>query len=243
MRFCKIVLCVLIVGIALPTISLAEDLFDKTRSDTAIKMYHFPQSMTVLQNRPGRGLYYFYNNGEARFNEGLGNAPEPEEDGFDTIVSDAGAIKKTLVKTDPARVAPSKAGEDVRGPITRKRLLELAKANSSDILLIFRRDVQVHSESVIPASSFSRPASLVSSETGGYTMAIRTRGILYLKKQKKVLVLKDNKQSETVSATDLQEGSAEEKIRAINLKGLKRLANEARRVILSHKFEVRRSGY
>tara|TARA_Y100001934_G_scaffold245150_1_gene303151 strand:+ start:501 stop:1061 length:561 start_codon:yes stop_codon:yes gene_type:complete len=121
--------------------------------------------------------------------------------------SDPKRIRKTLLKLDPTRITPAQAGEPVTGPVTRVRLKELAKQYSEDVIFIFRRTLNKENNS------------------------IRHKGLLYLARQKKVLSLKEIKETGS--------GSLEE----MDLAGLKFLAKEARRVLHSHKFEKRQSAY
>ena len=121
--------------------------------------------------------------------------------------SDPKRIKKTLLKLDPARIVPAKMGEPTTGPITRDSLKHLAKQYSEDVILIFRRSVDNQKN------------------------AIRHQGLIYLAKQKKVLALKESKES----------GS--ESIQEMDLAGLATLAKQAKKVLHSHKFEKRQSAY
>ena len=157
------------------------DLMEKNKSDTAIKMLVFPKSLRVIENRENK------ENGD-RF-----SAPK--------------RIRKTLLKLDPARIAPAQAGEPITGPVTRVRLKELAKQYSEDVIFIFRRTLNNENNS------------------------IRHQGLLYLARQKKVLSLKESKETGS--------GSLEE----MDLTGLKFLAKEAKKVLHSHKFEKRQSAY
>ena len=83
----------------------------------------------------------------------------------------------------------------------------LAKQYSEDIIFIFRRAVNNEKNS------------------------INHQGLIYLDKQKKVLALKENRES----------GS--ESIQEMDLAGLKTLAKQAKKVLHSHKFEKRQSAY
>ena len=121
--------------------------------------------------------------------------------------SDPKRIKKTLLKIDPTRIVPAKTGEPTTGPITRSSLKHLAKQYSEDVILIFRRSVDNEKNS------------------------IRHQGLIYLAKQKKLLALKESKES----------GS--ESIQEMDLAGLKTLAKQAKKVLHSHKFEKRQSAY
>jgi len=129
------------------------NLIEENKTDTAIKMLVFPKSLRVLENQ------------------------ENVENG-DTF-SDPKRIRKTLLKLDPARIVPAKAGEPVIGPVTRVRLRELAKKYSEDVIFIFRRKVNNDKNS------------------------IRHQGLLYLARQKKVLALKESKEVDTGSLEEM----------------------------------------
>ena len=175
------------------------DLIDEGKSDIAVKMLVFPKSLRVIENQV--------------------NTVDEEQ----ALFSDLKRIRKTLLKVDPARIAPAKAGEPFSGIVTRTQLLKLSIQYSEDIIFIFRRVLTV--------------------EAGTLTeYEIRYQGMLYLARQKKVLVLKGNEKNELLS------GSSSYQDRAIlwkNLdeKGLKDLAKEARTTLHSHKFEKRQSAY
>lgn len=66
--------------------------------------------------------------------------------------------------------------------------------------------------------------------------------MLYLARQKKVLVLKGNKKKELFSDSDSRQVRAD-RWKALDEKGLKDLAKEARTVLHSHKYEKRQSAY
>ena len=119
------------------------NLIERNKSDTAIKMLVFPKSLRVLENRAN------------------------SENGYS--FSDPKRIRRTLLKLDPARIVPAKAGEPVIGPVTRVGLRELAKQYNEDIIFIFRRTLNNEKKSILH------------------------QGLLYLAKQKKVLALKESK--------------------------------------------------
>ena len=133
--------------------SVDANLIEENKTDTAIKMLVFPKSLRVLENRDN----------------------VEKDDSF----SDPKRIRKTLLKLDPARIVPAKAGEPVIGPVTRVRLRELAKKYSEDVIFIFRRKVNNKKNS------------------------IRHQGLLYLAKQKKVLALKESKEVDTGSLEEM----------------------------------------
>ena len=98
---------------------------------------------------------------------------------MNTVFSDPKRIRKTLLKLDPARVAPAKSGEPIKGPVTRESLGQLAKQYSEDIIFIFRRTLD---------------------DTKN---AIRHQGLLYLAKQKKVLALEESMNSGSLQEMDV----------------------------------------
>ncbi len=118
---------------------------DKGKSDTAVKMLVFPKSLRVIEN--------------------LGDMK------MSSVLSDPKRISKTLLKLDPARIVPAKAGEPLTGPITRGRLSQIANQYNEDVIFIFRRTIDKEKNSV------------------------RHQGLLYLVKQKKVLALKESMES------------------------------------------------
>jgi hypothetical protein len=175
------------------------DLIDQGKSDIAIKMLVFPKSLRVIENK-------------------VKTASEVE-----ALISNSKRIRKTLLRIDPARVAPAKAGEPFSGIVTRTKLLKLSKQYSEDVIFIFRRILTV--------------------EAGTLTeYKIQYQGILYLARQKKVLMLKGNEKNELFSNS----GSLEDRNglwKNLDKKGLKDLAKEARTALHSHKFEKRQSAY
>ena len=117
------------------------DLIDTNKSDTAIKMLVFPKSLRVVES--------------LRKDEVHNDFSYPKR------------IKKSLLKLDPARIAPAKIGEPVTGLITRDRLQHLANKYDEDVIFVFRRTVNNEKNS------------------------IRHQGLIYIAKQKKVLALKE----------------------------------------------------
>jgi hypothetical protein len=175
------------------------DLIDEGKSDSAIKMLVFPKSLRVIENQ-------------------LKTSGEQE-----ALLSDSKRIRKTLLKIDPARIAPAAAGEPFYGVVSRARLLKLSEQYSEDIIFIFRR--------------------IVMDAAGTLTEhKIRYQGMLYLARQKKVLVLKGNEKKELFSGPD----SLQERVglwNTLDEKGLNELAKEARKTLHFHKFEKRQSAY
>lgn len=129
------------------------DLIDAKKSDTAIKMLIFPKSLRVIESLRSNQI-----------NESF---------------SDPKRIKKSLLKLDPARIAPSKMGESVTGAITRNILKHLAKKYSDDVFLVFRR-------------TFNNERN-----------SIRHQGLLYLAKQRKVLALREIEESSSGSLQEM----------------------------------------
>ncbi len=129
------------------------DLIDAKKTDTAIKMLIFPKSLRVIESLRSNQI-----------NESF---------------SDPKRIKKSLLKLDPARIAPSKMGESVTGAITRNILKHLAKKYSDDVFLVFRRTFNNEKNS------------------------IRHQGLLYLAKQRKVLALREIEESSSGSLQEM----------------------------------------
>ena len=167
------------------------DLISKGRLDSNVKYLTPPMSLTVVENRPARGTYFF---------EGDPSSGQPD---LARALGDPKSIKRTLLKTDPARLVPARQGEDFFSPVTRDILLGLGKSNPADLLLIFRRKVKGNPEQ-------------------GRVWTIKTQGLIYINKQKKILSLQENSQS-GMNAAQLSEN------------GLKILAQHARKVIQAQK--------
>lgn len=189
MRLATVIGCTFL----LPCVVYA-DVFEAKASDSAVKMIHFPQSLTVIWNQP---------------DSAVGK--------FDSILGDPKTLKRTLRKIDPARIAPANLGDKLIGPMTREVLDDLGKKYNVDLLLVFRRDL------IDERADFIK---------------LRNRARVYLVRQKKLLTVPANNTS-----TDFNDGNWQIKIGEINEQGLKRLAKDARKVIMSHKFEKRRSNY
>jgi hypothetical protein len=213
------------------------DLISSNKSDSAIKFLKPPLSLTVLQNRPEKGFYYFFSNGKPKFDEALASVSK-DNDAFDKIISDTKIIKKTLRSTDPARLAPASVGADFKGVINRNRLKGLFKTNPSDILLIYRREVKIQSTKEFSNSYFQAPELFLKPSATDFSIEISTKGLVYISKQKKVLALPYNKQNITIS-----KGQSDiDIILATTVKsGLKKLAEEAKKKIQAQKKIITKS--
>ena len=183
-----------------------DDLILKGRSDSTIKFLTPPLSLSVIHNRPAKGSNYFFIGEEKQFDASNGF------DGLDPYLNDLKTIKRTLVKADPARLVPAKQGTDVRGPVTRNALRDLAKKQLADLLLVFRWEVHVNAEGIktFGGGETSRPIGLTA------------RGLVYISKQNKILALLAN----TQTGMNLPE---------LTYAGLKALAGEARKIIQAQK--------
>ena len=232
---------------ALPSTSSGlDDLFSRKKSDSAIKPLVFPLSMAVIENRPMKGLYYFFNNEAEKFDESLEGNPETSGNGFYSLLSDQNLIKKTLGSTDPTRITPSKRGEDISGPITRMVLKEVSKKVSQDLIFVFRREIRVITDSPLPQSVFLQPDEFFAYKwPGPYTLKIRNQGLIYLGKQNKFLVVPSNEKSKTFIPSE--ETIPEEDLRAgwqqLAREGLEDLSAAARKTIRDKQFVVRRPTY
>ena len=195
--------------------TLEKSIFQIKKSDGAIKPFVFPKSMTVI-----RSCY-------PNENECLFLYPDPGIIGIDKAVSrnyeiiakvlnDGKAIKKYLIRLDPARIAPSKRGKDsIELYLSKQKLKEIGKRSHVDFIFVFVRTI----------NQFT-PKS------------IETQGRIYLVRQNKVLVVPFNQQ-----ALELDTPNLKKHLEDINRNGLKQLMEDARKVIMSHKFEKRRSNY
>ena len=135
---------------------------------------------------------------------------------MESILNDPRALR-ILRKIDPARIAPATIEEDFHEAVTRPALQALGKKYDVDIFLLFRREFL---------------------EVTDTSLQIRTRGLIYLARQKKIVTVPANETETRFTAEDM-----EEKISAMNQAALQELAGAARKQILSHKFEKRQSAY
>ena len=199
-----------------------DDVFEIKKSDTAIKPLVFPKSMTVIRECYPENWGCLLLDPEP----GMGHIDKAVVENSKYIheaIDNEKAIKKYLVRLDPTRIAPSKRGKDHEAlsilnemDISKRVLKELGKQYDTDFIFVFRRTI----------FHISRPRY------------IRTEGRIYLVRQDKLLVMPSNDQILELDVTDLQK-----RLQDINRNGLQQLAKDARKVILSHKFEKRRSNY
>ena len=99
-------------------IEVHADLIDEGKTDSAVKMLHFPKSLRVVEN----------------ITPGLSDLHQ--------VFNDPKQIRRTLLKVDPARIVPAKHGESFAGEITRKKLKELTQIYSEDVIFLFRRSYE-----------------------------------------------------------------------------------------------------
>jgi len=216
----------------------AEDLIARSKSDAGVKLLVFPLSMKVIENRPKKGLYYFYENGSKRFDEGLGGSLSSKQNAFESLLSNPKIIRNTLVKVDPARIVPSSREKDLKGPVTRKTLRDWAKHYTTNVLLIFRRKISITTDQPLLSDVYLQPQSLLA-QTSNYQVNLQTTGILYLTKQNKVLALEPDTRQASIHSGE----NGQESWRALAQEGLKQLGNTAKKTFQAYKFEKRRSAY
>jgi len=216
----------------------AEDLIARSKSDAGVKLLVFPLSMKVIENRPKKGLYYFYENGSKRFDEGLGGSLSSKQNAFESLLSNPKIIRNTLVKVDPTRIVPSSREKDLKGPVTRKTLRDWAKHYTTNVLLIFRRKISITTDQPLLSDVYLQPQSLLT-QTSNYQVNLQTTGILYLTKQNKVLALEPDTRQASIHSGE----NGQESWRALAQEGLKQLGNTAKKTFQAYKFEKRRSAY
>jgi len=195
--------------------SLKRSVFQRTKSDSAIKPFVFPKSMIVVRSCYPTGNDCLFMNPEPRF-PGLDATAAKNQEIIAKVLDDGKSIKKYLVRLDPARIAPSKRGKDSKEAFISKRVLKKwGKQYKVDFIFVFSRTI-----------NNSSPRS------------IKTGGGIYIVRQDKVLVVPSNTQSIKLDTPNLIDH-----LNNINRIGLEKLAKDARKIILSHKFEKRRSNY
>ena len=94
------------------------DLIDEGKTDSAVKMLHFPKSLRVVEN----------------ITAGLSDLHQ--------VFNDPKQIRRTLLKVDPARIVPAKSGESFVGEITREKLKELTQIYPENVIFVFRRSYE-----------------------------------------------------------------------------------------------------
>ena len=214
-----------------------DDLISRNNSDSAIKYLKPPLSLTVLQNRPEKGLYYFFSNRTAKFDNDINNSLD-KNNRFEKLVSSPSVIKKTLRATDPARLSPASIGLDFRGAVTRDQLKNLYKSNSSDILIVYRREIDIISSKEFSDSYFNNPERFLKPSDTDFSIEILTKGLVYISKQRKILALPSNRQNISIAA-----GQSDTNVvlgKAVKM-GLKTLAEEAKKKIQAQKKIVTKS--
>ncbi len=115
--------------ISTPLSSAAQDtdLFETAKSDTNIKRFVFPKSMTVVQNCVSNDICLF----------GISDS-HPDRSNWNQIFSNRERAKRILRKADAARVAPVKNGEKLIGLVEQNQLGAIGKKYSTDFLLVYR---------------------------------------------------------------------------------------------------------
>ncbi len=224
----------------------SDDLFLQKKSDASVKPLVFPLSLVVVENRPEKASYYFFENESARWDSPSSEESHSEVSKFQQTVSDAKVIRKTLVALDPARINPSEQGEDVTGPVTREVLKKIAKQYGKDLVLVFRREIGVLPDAPVAPSVFQNPDQLFDVEKAGhYSLRVRNLGLVYLAKQNKVLVIPANEKSKSIF-TGGQNRAQEEvmvDMHQLSREGLQALAASAKKIIKDKQFVVRRPTY
>ncbi len=207
-----------------------EDPFLKKKSDTAIKPFVFPKSMKVVQICaviPDRCFFFKPGYGPESYKEAETGV---SLDQINRIFLSKTSIKKTLLKIDPARIAPVSLGKAMQKSPSGSLVFKVKE--KSDFILYFK-------------STF---------DLGHPSEKVLTEGRIYLPRQKKVLVVPSNHQKisfkhmGTQYHGQFQEGNPpipnfKNTVTETHFKGLQQLAKDARKVIMSHKYEKRRSNY
>ena len=94
------------------------DLIVEGKTDSAVKMLHFPKSLRVVEN----------------ITAGLSD--------LHRVFNDPKQIRRTLLKVDPARIVPAKSGESFVGELTREKLKELTQIYPENVIFVFRRSYE-----------------------------------------------------------------------------------------------------
>ena len=202
------------------------DLILRGRSASSIKFLKPPLSLTVIHNRPKFGSYFFLFHGERQFDQEKISSLNKEYD-LNSIFSNTSLIKKTLVKTDPSRLAPAQLGKDCRGIITRGVLKNLARKETGDLYLIFRWLVELE-EGFSVGTSGNLQNQNSGNKSAAVSFTLSTSGIIYIAAQRKVLALP------SVSRTGVELEKMAEEV-------LKSLASKAKKIIQAQKKIISKS--
>jgi hypothetical protein len=215
-----------------------DDLLHAGKTDSAIKLLRFPLSMGVIEARPENGGYFISAEEEGqKIAEPAGTIGSD----LDSILSAPRLIKKTLLGIDPARVTTATLEPDLRGPVSRSALEIRSEQTGADLLLVFRREIYLVAETHHQDEILKQPEYLPGDETGTANpleIVLNTQGLLYLARQNKVIVLKPNRQSATLTG-----GSRKKTLESAVAAGLRQLATQAKEAIRNYRFEKRRSNY
>lgn len=199
-----------------PGPAVAEDFLDSPKSDANIKPFVFPKSMKVMQSCTAAEFCLHHTpevtRGQKAYAKDLGMDPLA----VNRVFADKTPVKRTLMKIDPARLAPLTLGDDLHRPVNRGTLLKLGEQYDEDILLIYRAGFSWHPDN---------PHILL-------------QGLLYLTKQKKVLALSD-----VSHGVEYGLPHPEETLGGIYFSLLEQMEDDARRILHAHKYEKRRSNY
>jgi hypothetical protein len=216
MRFLITVLMTLtIFATGLEKVHAQYDLFDTKKSDSAIKPLVFPKSMVVIRNSsPGYlPVKSDIMRGGYNYSEETYQRLKPIEKKF--LENEAPTNK--LIKKYLVRLDPARIAPSTRGKdfdYTLSRKALRKLGKEYDADLLF-----VFQQSI---NVLSEP------------WIIRIEGLIYLARQDKILIIPSNDHKLISSQLDLL---------PINQNSLEQLGKDARKVIMSHKYEKRRSNY
>ena len=221
MRFVIALWRIGIIGTALLFSSMGfADQFSSSKIDTNIKPLVFPQSLVIIQ-------YCGYKTEPFCFDiEPMSEAPIEKEVlglGFSEIsqaLSNQKSVKQVLKKIDPARIVPVKIAEPVHKFIMYDLQRSIAKQYEADIVLAIKSALKL------------------SKNTNDGNPAIKVKGVIYLDHQQVIIGHPSGEQELSLQVPDM-----EKQIKEAFKMSLMKLAKEARKIIMSHKYEKRRSNY
>lgn len=192
----------------------ADNLIKNGKTDSAIKPLVFPQSMVVIRSCHPGCLSLESDQKPVPLSPPTTTLRRKRIEALfaENKENHRKAVQKWLVRLDPARIAPANRVEDFKANVSRKNLKLLGEKNpSAAVIFLFHQSLVFNREPWV----------------------IRTRGLLYLAQQDKLIALNSNDQNLN-SQNELEKPL---------VKGLEELAIGARKTLLSYKFEKRRSNY
>jgi len=180
-----------------------------------------PAIISIQENRPSKGYYYFYNNNKKIFGNSIeGEIEIVSNDNFNSILSERKIIGQRFVNIDFNYIPQIFYQDDIKGDIGGSLLKSYNPKIKTDLMLIFRRIIHINSEKELPTSFFLSPNLLISSNTlkeiGRYELTLINEGILYDVKNEHIYNIKPTSHQIELPASHAQTSARELKTIVLN---------------------------